>query len=60
MKTYLKCSNCFKIKPTEQFYRKLGGRQSRCKLCNHEISVAYQREKRKRESRNNLEPLAAV
>lgn len=56
MKTYLKCSTCQKIKPTEQFYKKGEGRQSRCKMCGHDQAVKYQRERRLEESRNHLPP----
>ena len=44
-----KCLNCFHLKPLEDFYRKLDGRQSRCKACNAEFVRGYnQRAKRKR------------
>jgi hypothetical protein len=36
-----KCSNCFKIKPVTEFYRKLDRWQSRCKACNAEVVYGY-------------------
>lgn len=42
-----KCSNCFRIKPTEAFYRKRDPKrgvdtwQSRCKDCNAEVVAGY-------------------
>lgn len=43
------CSNCFQIKPDDQFYtRRQGGRlgrQSRCKACNAEVVRSYKRMK---------------
>lgn len=40
------CSNCFKIKPFDQFYRKGSSYQSRCKQCNAEVCRGYQNRKR--------------
>lgn len=41
-----KCSNCFKLKPTQEFYtRRSGYQQSRCKACNAEVVRGY-RERR--------------
>lgn len=36
-----KCSNCFKTKPVEEFYRKLHSYQSRCKECNPQVVKGY-------------------
>lgn len=47
-----KCSNCFKIKPVTEFYRKRAygpnGRQSRCKECNNEVVRGYHERARER------------
>lgn len=40
-----RCTNCFKEKPTAQFYRKLNRWQSRCKDCNAEVCRAYRQQK---------------
>lgn len=56
-----KCSNCYCEKPVTEFYTKKYktnsgqiylGFQNRCKPCNSEISTAYAREKRWKESRS--------
>jgi hypothetical protein len=47
-----KCSNCFKVKPVTEFYRKLNDYQSRCKACNSEVVCAYA--KRLREKKRDL------
>lgn len=44
-----KCSNCFQVKPLDQFYRKLNRHQSRCKLCNAEVVRGYMQ--RRKEAR---------
>lgn len=36
-----RCSNCFRIKPLEQFHRKLERHQSRCKACNAEVVASW-------------------
>lgn len=36
-----RCSNCFELKPVDQFYRKLDRHQSRCKQCNNEVCFAW-------------------
>lgn len=49
-----KCSNCFRIKPVDQFYsrhdKRTGRRdwQARCKRCNKEVAAGW------RESRRHL------
>jgi len=37
-----KCSNCFKVKATSEFYKKKDKHQSRCKACNSEVCFVYQ------------------
>lgn len=37
-----RCSNCFKVKPVNQFYKKLKRYQARCIACNNEVCKGYQ------------------
>lgn len=50
-----KCSNCFKVKPVDEFYKKLERHQSRCKSCNAEVVRSYQSAKRFKDSRAHYE-----
>lgn len=49
---YKKCSNCFEVKPVNNFYKKLQSYQSRCKECNAEVVRGYA--KRLREKKRDL------
>lgn len=50
-----KCSNCFKYKTVDQFYRRLNNYQSRCKDCNAEVCLGYQqRRKEALDGKENL------
>jgi len=48
IKNEKKCSNCFKVKPVTEFYRKVYRWQARCKACNAEVCRAYRHRRQKR------------